>query len=140
MIYHIEKGLLKNNTSLDHFISAVMPILRVYIAAGKWRETRHSDDTNWEMTLGDEQNAHLKHSLFLWSEEDIYTGYNGYESFRSYQLIHPATNEKLDVTIRISRMVFTPDEIEIKFEGETGGVEKLKTAVQPVLQNYQVNR
>jgi len=137
-IYHEKKVLLERDTSLSYFITVIMPILRVYMAADEWRKTRYSDDTNWEMTLGDEQNAHLKHSLFLWSSDDIYTGYNGSESFRSYQLIHPTTNEKLDVTIRINRMVFTPDEIEIKFEGETGEVENLKKAVQPVLQNYQI--
>lgn len=137
-IYQEKRGLLKDKTSLDDFISAVMPILRVYIAAGEWGETRRSDDSNWEMTLGDEQNAYLKHTVSIPPYTDIYSGYEGYESFRSYQLIHPTTNEKLDVYICISRMVFTFDEIEIEFEGEVGEVENLKKAVQPVLENYRI--
>lgn len=133
-IYQEKRGSLKRNTSLDPFVSAVMPILRDYGIAGEWRKTYQFNGSSWEMTLGDKQNAHLKHSLSLVSNTDGYSGDGGYESFRSYQLIHPTTNEKLDVNIRISRLLYTDDEIEIRFEGEAGEVENLKKAVQSALQ------
>ena len=139
-IYQEKRGLLKRNMSLDPFINAVMPILRGYGLTGEWRETYRYQDhdgnvSSREMILGDGQNAHLKHSIGIMSNPDPYSGDGGYENFKSYQLIHPSTGGKLDVFVEINRLIFTYDEIEIRFEGEADEVENLEKAVQSALQN-----
>ncbi|MBC7795359.1 MAG: hypothetical protein H7Z37_00640 [Pyrinomonadaceae bacterium] len=109
-IYKEKRGSLKQNRSLYPFINAMMPILRGYGLTGEWRQTyQHKDDygnvESRESILGDKQNAYLKHSNSFGSQLDSYSGDRGYENFNSYKLIHPTTGEKLNISIRINRLV-----------------------------------
>lgn len=140
-VYEEKATLKQKNTSLTPFVVVISPLLRDYGVSGVWRERRAVRDADgklisWEAVLGNERGAYLLHDIFVITRPDGYSGDGGSEVLRSYQLFHRRMGEKLDLFIGISRLLYTDDEIELRFEGEASEVEKLKEAVKPVLQNY----
>ncbi|HEX8250563.1 MAG TPA: hypothetical protein VF599_20485 [Pyrinomonadaceae bacterium] len=140
-IVYEETGTLKQkNTSLTPFVVVISPFSQDYGVSGVWRERRAVRDADgrlisWEAVLGNERGAHLLHDIFEITKTDGYSGNGGSEALRSYQLFHSGKGEKLELFIGISRLLYTDDEIELRFEGETGEVENLKKIVKPVLQD-----
>lgn len=144
VVIYREKRSLKHYISLREFIESIGLILTQYrLPSGYWRDDYNDRDTNGNLRgfrriYGDQQSTYLEHYARETDNSDGYSGDGGVEFLKSYNLITWATREQMELEIKISRNLYTNDEIELCFVGAATEIEKLKQAVKPLLEKHSL--
>jgi hypothetical protein len=132
MVYE-ESRSAKASASIEAFVKALLPLLKMYGLPDGQQEFDHSHNC----IIGNPNGARLEY-IYDVSEGNEWQSYETWQTLRSHKLVHAATGESLSLSIDIHDVEWASTTLELRFEGAADEIEELKKAIQSALENCVV--
>lgn len=135
----VQQGEVKFDTSIAPFYEAIVPLLENYQGAGEYISLLSLDANAMSELV--ENIASNAHGAYLRIRRYLYRPANtgasvGFNTIDSNQLRHVQTRASLLVNFALCKNLDNPAaKLYIRFSGHGGEVNKLKTAVMPILED-----